>query len=98
MSDSNWDLTIRGDIYHQADSYSRIWNTGRDELDSWSNLNIAIQLNNAESGWGIEAFAKNITDEEVITGTYLTDDSSGLYSNVFLTEPALYGITVRKSW
>lgn len=98
VSDSNWDLTIRGDIYHQADSYSRIWNTGRDELDSWSNLNIAIQLNNAESGWGIEAFAKNITDEEVITGTYLTDDSSGLYSNVFLTEPALYGITVRKSW
>lgn len=98
VSDSNWDLTIRGDIYHQADSYSRIWNTGRDELDSWSNLNIAIQLNNTESGWGLEAFAKNITDEEVITGTYLTDDSSGLYSNVFLTEPALYGITVRKSW
>lgn len=98
LRDSAWDLTIRGDFYYQADSYSRIWNTQRDDLESWQNLNIAIQLNNADSGWGVEAFAKNITNEEVITGSYLTDDSSGLFTNVFLTEPALYGVTVRKSW
>ena len=55
-------------------------------------------MNNDVSGWGVEAFAKNLTDEEVITGAYLTDDSSGLFTNVFLTEPALYGITLRKSW
>ncbi len=95
---SNWDMTVRGDFYYQADSYSRIFNSQHDELDSWNNLNLSVVLANAESGWGVEAFAKNITDEEVITGTYLTDDSSGLFTNVFLTEPALYGITVRKSW
>lgn len=98
ISGSDWDLTIRGDYYMQADSYSRVWNTGRDELESWSNVNLSILLNNYESGWGVEAFAKNLTDEEVITGAYLTDDSSGLFSNVFLTEPALYGVTVKKSW
>ena len=27
-----------------------------------------------------------------------TDDSSGLFRNIFLTEPALYGVTVRKTW
>jgi outer membrane receptor protein involved in Fe transport len=98
LNNSNWDMTVRGDFYYQADSYSRVFNTQRDELDSWTNLNLSLVLKNAESGWGVEAFAKNITDEEVITGAYLTDDSSGLFSNVFLTEPALYGITVRKSW
>ena len=98
LNNSDWDLTIRGDYYLQSDSYSRIFNTERDKLDSWSNVNLALQLNNDVNGWGVEAFAKNLTDEEVITGTYLTDDSSGLYSNIFLTEPALYGITVRKSW
>ena len=82
----------------QSDSYSRIWNTSRDELESWSNVNLSILLNNDQSGWGVEVFAKNLTDEEVITGTYLTDDSSGLFTNAFLTEPALYGITVKKSW
>ncbi|KCZ92950.1 TonB-dependent receptor [Hyphomonas johnsonii] len=98
VGNSNWDLTVRGDYYYQADSYSRVWNTGRDELDSWSNVNLSVLLHNDESGWGVEAFAKNLTDEEVITGAYLTDDSSGLFTNVFTTEPALYGITVKKSW
>lgn len=98
VNNSDWDLTIRGDYYLQSDSYSRIWNTPRDELDSWSNVNLSIVLNNENSGWGVELFAKNLTDEEVITGTYLTDDSSGLFTNAFLTEPALYGVTVKKSW
>lgn len=98
LNNSGWDMTVRGDFYYQDDSYSRVFNTQHDELDSWTNLNLSVVLANDESGWGVEAFAKNITDEEVITGTYLTDDSSGLFSNIFLTEPALYGITVRKSW
>ncbi|MEH6693852.1 MAG: TonB-dependent receptor [Hyphomonas sp.] len=98
IGNSEWDLTIRGDYYLQGESYSRIFNTPRDELDSWSNVNLAVVLNNDVSGWAVEAFAKNLTDEEVITGAYLTDDSSGLFTNVFLTEPALYGVTLRKSW
>ena len=98
IGNSEWDLTIRGDYYLQGESYSRIFNTQRDQLDSWSNVNLAVVLNNDVSGWAVEAFAKNLTDEEVITGAYLTDDSSGLFTNVFLTEPALYGVTLRKSW
>ncbi|MEH6489983.1 TonB-dependent receptor [Hyphomonas oceanitis] len=98
LNNSDWDLTIRGDYYLQSDSYSRIFNTERDKLDSWSNVNLAIQLNNDVNGWGVEAFAKNLTNEEVITGAYLTDDSSGLFTNIFLNEPALYGITLKKSW
>jgi outer membrane receptor protein involved in Fe transport len=98
LGNSNWDMTIRGDYYWQADSVSRVWNTQRDQLDSWSNVNLSILFDNVETGWGVEIFAKNLTDEEVITGNYLTDDSSGLFTNVFLTEPALYGVTLKKSW
>ena len=53
---------------------------------------------NDVNGLEFEIFGKNVTDEEVITGRYLTDDSSGLYSNIFLSEPRLYGVRVRKSW
>ena len=98
LGGSNWSMTIRGDYYWQADSVSRVWNTQRDQLDSWSNVNLSLLFNNEETGWGVEVFAKNLTDEEVITGNYLTDDSSGLFTNVFLTEPALYGVTIKKSW
>lgn len=93
-----WAARIRGDYYYQGDSFSRVWNTGSDELESWNNLNLALQFYNDENGLEFEIFGKNITDEEVITGRYLTDDSSGLYSNIFLSEPRLYGVRVRKSW
>ncbi|MGB3624713.1 MAG: TonB-dependent receptor, partial [Henriciella sp.] len=93
-----WDMRLRTDYYYQADAFSRVWNTGRDELESWSNLNLSILFSNDEMGLDFEIFGKNITDEEVITGSYLTDDSSGLFSNVFLNEPALYGVSVSKRW
>ncbi len=94
----NWAMRLRGDYYYQAESFSRVWNTPGDGLDSWSNVNLAIQFYNDENGLEFEIFGKNITDEEVITGRYLTEDYSGLFSNVFLTEPSLYGVSVRKRW
>lgn len=93
-----WDLRVRSDYYYQADAFSRIWNTERDTLDSWDNINLSLQLLNTENDWSLEVFGKNITDEEVITGAYLTDDSSGLFTNVFLNEPSTYGVTVSKRW
>lgn len=98
LADGAWDLRLRGDYYFQADAYSRIWNTSRDELESWDNVNLSLQLVNTQNDLSIELFGKNITDEEVITGAYLTDDSSGLFTNVFLNEPATYGVTVSKRW
>ncbi len=94
----NWGLTGRIDYYRQAESFSRVWNVPRDRLPSWDNLNVSLSLFNDENGIRVEAFGKNVADEEVITGAYLTDDSSGLFTNIFLTEPRTYGITVSKTW
>nr|WP_070958714.1 TonB-dependent receptor [Hyphomonas sp. Mor2] len=96
--DNAWDVRLRGDYYYQADAFSRVWNTPRDVLESWDNINLSLELLNTENDWSVELFGKNITDEEVITGAYLTDDSSGLFTNVFLTEPRTYGVTVSKRW
>ncbi len=94
----NWGLTGRVDYYRQSDSFSRIYNTARDKLPSWDNLNVALSLFNDENGIRVDVFGKNISDEEVITGAYLTDDSSGLFTNIFLTEPRTYGVSLTKSW
>ncbi|MEM8617360.1 MAG: TonB-dependent receptor, partial [Pseudomonadota bacterium] len=93
-----FDLTARADYYVQGDSFSRVWNTERDKLEGWDNLNMSLRLANIDDNWAVEVFGKNITDEEVITGAYLTDDSSGLFTNIFLNEPRTYGITLIKSW
>ena len=94
----NWGLTGRVDYYRQSDSFSRVFNTERDVLPSWDNLNVNVSLFNDESGIRVDLFGKNISDEEVITGAYLTDDSSGLFTNIFLTEPRTYGIAITKEW
>ncbi|WP_366910253.1 TonB-dependent receptor [Hyphomonas sp.] len=93
-----WGLTGRIDYYNQSSSFSRVWNTQRDELSSWDNINASLALYNDENGIRVELFGKNIADENVITGAYLTDDSSGLFTNIFLTEPRTYGVSVTKSW
>ncbi|MFN7180093.1 TonB-dependent receptor [Hyphomonas sp.] len=94
----NWGLTGRVDYYRQSDSFSRVWNTGRDKLSSWDNLNVSLSFFNDEAGVRVELFGKNISDEQVITGAYLTDDSSGLFTNIFLTEPRTYGVSLTKNW
>ena len=75
-----------------------MWNTARDTLESWDNINLSVQMANMDNGVTVELFGKNLADKEVITGAYLTDDSSGLFTNVFLTEPQTYGVSIRKSW
>ncbi len=93
-----WDASFRGDYYYQGETFSRVWNTGHDRLDSWDNVNLSVRFTNDDMGVYVELFGKNVMDEEVITGSYLTDDSSGLFTNVFLTEPRTYGITVARTW
>lgn len=95
---SDWGFTARVDYYYQADSFSRVWNTRRDKLKSWENFNLVLRMEDVGSGLSFEFFGKNVTNEDVITGAYLTDDSSGLFTNIFLTDPATWGIAVSKSW
>ncbi|MGE6697560.1 TonB-dependent receptor [Hyphomonas sp. NPDC076900] len=94
----DWGLTGRVDYYRQSDSVSRVYNSPRDKLPSWDNMNVSLAFTNDPNGVRVELFGKNIFDETAITGAYLTDDSSGLYTNIFLNEPRTYGIAVTKSW
>ena len=40
----------------------------------------------------------NVGDETAITDSYLTDDSSGLFRNIFLTDPQTYGLRVSQAF
>ncbi|MFZ3007644.1 MAG: TonB-dependent receptor [Phenylobacterium sp.] len=97
LSDS-MTLTARADYYRQDDSYARIFNTTTDALEGYQNVNATITLTAADSGLDIQIYGKNLTDEQPITDLYLTDDSSGLFTNTFSLEPRQYGVTVTKKF
>jgi outer membrane receptor protein involved in Fe transport len=91
-----WFATARADYYRQTEIFARIYNSDADRIDGWQNVNATLTLANDPMGVSVEAFVKNATDEEAITGSYLTDDSSGLFRNAFFTEPRTYGVAVTK--
>lgn len=95
---AGWGLTARLDYYYHGSSYSRVWNTRRDYLESWDNINVTLRFDDVASGMTVEFFGKNVGNEDAITGAYLTDDATGLFTNIFLAEPATYGIAISKAW
>jgi outer membrane receptor protein involved in Fe transport len=94
----NWGLTPRADFYYQGKSFARIFNSINDRLDSYTNINLSLILDNPQTGWNIQLFVKNLQNKTVVTDQYLTDDTSGLFTNIFLTEPRLYGISLSKQF
>jgi outer membrane receptor protein involved in Fe transport len=93
-----WAATPRVDFYYQAKSFARIFNAINDKLDSYTNTNVSLIFANAKDGWRVQAYVKNLTKETVVTDHYQTDDTSGLFTNIFLTEPRTYGVAVTKEF
>jgi len=88
-------VTFRYDYYWQDDSYAREFNTKGDEIDSWDQHNASIIYDSADGRWNARAFIRNIADDDNVTGHYLASDTAGFFRNYFLTEPRIYGASVR---
>ena len=95
---AGWGATLRGDYYHQGETYARIYNTFADRINAWENVNATLQVVNPGLGIQVEAYVKNLLDDSPLVDLYLTDDSSGLFQNGFILEPRTYGISIQKSF
>jgi outer membrane receptor protein involved in Fe transport len=93
-----WTATPRADFYYQAKSYSRIFNAINDRLDHYTNTNLSLIVDKPDWGLNVQFYVKNVENKTVVTDQYLTDDTSGLFTNIFLTEPRTYGVSVTKSF
>ena len=43
-------------------------------------------------------YVKNVFDTTAITGAFLNSDDTGLTTNVFTTDPRLYGLRITKTF
>lgn len=97
-AESDWTATPRVDFYYQAASFARIFNAANDRLDSYSNTNLSVIFEQHDWGLNVQLYVKNVFDKTVVTDQYLTDDTSGLFTNIFLTDPRTYGVSVTKTF
>jgi iron complex outermembrane recepter protein len=94
----DWAATLHGDFYWQSQSWARIFNDRPyDKIRGYSNVNLALILTGA-SGWQVMGYLKNVFNTTAVTGTFLNSDDTGLTTNVFLTDPRLFGVRVTKNW
>jgi iron complex outermembrane receptor protein len=94
----NWAATLHGDFYWQSQSWARIFNDRPyDKIRGYSNVNLALILTSA-NGWQVMGYLKNVFDTTAITGDFLYSDDVGLTTNVFLTDPRLFGVRVTKNF
>ena len=90
------DLTARWDAYWQSESYAREFNTVGDEIDGWMQHNMSLIYE--RGAWTAKFWMRNIADDENVTGKYLTSDTSGFFRNYFVTEPRIFGVSLRHSF
>jgi outer membrane receptor protein involved in Fe transport len=94
----DWAGTLRGDFYWQGNSFARVFNDKPyDQLHGYTNLNFSLTFTN-QDGWQAMAYVKNVLDTTAITGAFLNSDDTALTTNVFLTDPRLFGIRITKNW
>ena len=93
---SDWAATLHTDFYWQAESWARVENDNPyDRLRGYTSVNLALVLTD-QSGWQVMGYVKNLFDTTAITGDFLNSDDSGLTTNIFLTDPRLFGVRVTK--
>jgi outer membrane receptor protein involved in Fe transport len=86
-------LTPRADFIYTGKSVGNIFGGTVNEVPSFTQVNAQLQLDGPDKKWFARAWVQNLFDKNSITGLYVTDQSSGNYTNLFTLEPRRYGIT-----
>jgi len=96
---TDWRVTLRGDAYWQSQSWHRIYNENPyDKLHGWYNVNLSVWFEKPDQNLKIELYAKNLLDKTPITDAFLNSDDTALTTNVFVLDPRLIGLSIRKGF
>jgi iron complex outermembrane receptor protein len=92
LGDGGMSLVPRFDLAYTGDSFGSIFNGNVNKIKGYAQVNAQLQLNGPDEKWYVKGFIQNVFDSASVTGLYITDQSSGNYTNIFTLEPRRYGI------
>jgi outer membrane receptor protein involved in Fe transport len=89
----------RIDYYWQSHTELSLYNDPNiDRVNSWDVMNAQIQLNAPDQNWYARVFATNIFDKRNPTGAYIAPAGNGLFTNLFIEDPRVVGISFGTNW
>ncbi len=86
-------IVPRFDFSYTGEYFGSIFNRNINKIQGYAIMNAQVQLNGPDGKWYVRGFVQNLQDNSAITGLYVTDQSSGLFTNAFTLEPRRYGIS-----
>jgi iron complex outermembrane receptor protein len=92
LGTSGMSLVPRVDLAYTGNQYGSIFNTNVDRIQGYEVVNAQVQFNGRNDRWFVRGFVQNLTNNNAVTGQYVTDQSSGLFTNIFTIEPRRYGV------
>jgi outer membrane receptor protein involved in Fe transport len=95
---ADYEVTLRADYYWQSSSYARVYNSIYDEIRSWDNTNVSLEIYVPAWNASVRAYVKNVFDESPIVDAFTNSDDSGLTTNVFTLDPRIIAIGFTKSF
>ena len=88
-----YDITVTGTSFGSIFNGAAAGQTRAiNRIPSYTIQNAQIQLNGKDDKWFLRGYIQNIANSNATTGLYVTDQSSGLFTNIFTLEPRRYGI------
>lgn len=87
-------LVPRFDLAFTGEQYGNVFNGNVNRIEPFVQANAQIQLNGPDDHWYVRGFIQNIFDSSSMTGLYVTDATSGNFTNIFTLDPRRYGIAV----
>jgi outer membrane receptor protein involved in Fe transport len=88
----DYNLVAIASVHWQSHMWQRIWQDGADYIRPEYVVDASLQLNSPDGLWFAQAYVKNLTNQNNITGGYLGAPASGLFTNVFYGDPRTYGV------
>ena len=92
--DSGMSLVPRFDLAFTGEQFGNVFNGNVNRIAPFVQANAQVQLNSSNDTWFVRGFVQNIFDSSSETGLYVTDASSGLFTNIFTLDPRRYGVAV----
>ena len=92
--DNGMSLVPRFDLAFTGTQYGNVFNGGVNRIEPFVQANAQIQLNGPNDRWFVRGFVQNIFDSDSVTGLYVTDASSGNFTNIFTLDPRRYGVAI----
>ena len=93
--ENGFSLLTRVDAYWQTGMWGTIFNDAPiDRISGYFLANAQMQLNAPDGKWYVRGFVNNMFDKTYVTGMYVSDPSTGSFTNEFVGQPRTYGIVV----